>query len=702
MGDTRPPLDTATEVTPEILGVLYSEYEQAINDDNFAGRVARADEVRFALWSGQSEDGRKHEEDLGETPFPFEGAADVRIRLVDDLCRFLYNLFLLSFIRGSLGVEGGADKAQELGAVRKYLHQMVFVRIYNTLLKELGLHINNIHNYGWGVLHFDWDRQRALRPRRITVEMLAAFPEFADVENIPGALSGKRDLLVELLRGKFELSAKEAKRIVKELIEEGFTEIPVEEVVKDQPCVTALRPYRDVVFPSDTSDIQDARVIFRREWISEAELRAIVEEDNWEESWVEDVIEKTKGKSLNPESLDVRTHDFDFWGDGEIADKYEVVYGYHRAVEDGVSGVYLTVFSPNLETEVDGAPNIATSRLMTDAENRYPFLAFTAEDVRRPIVESRGVPDVVKTWEYEIATQLNSVIDRSTFDTFPPYEVPLEYAEQLVMQPGQMLSVFNRGDIGFMDPPKREPTVAFELMDKVELRADRYFGRPNALVPPDLTLMTQQATVARWTAHAQEMVKRVWEQAQRYESDEQFATIVEMPDARVPRDLMNPAVEIDFDVKSLNSELTLKTLETLSTSIAPMDATGAIDRGEAVRLMVQYLDPALARRISLDNKGASQQIFTEVRDEVLQMAAGNQPQMRPEDPAAGAKLQALQSVVQQNPVYAHRIQQPQPGDNFPELMAKYEQHLQFQVQQHQINPQIGRLGVNPDAAPTTA
>lgn len=701
MGDTRPPLDTATEITPEILGVLKQEYEQSIHDDNFAGRVARADETRFALWDGQSADGRKHEEDLGEAPFPFEGAADVRIRLVDDLCRFLVNLFLLAFIRGSLGIEGGATKAQELGAVRKYLHQMVFVRIYNALLKELGLHANNIVNYGWGVLHFDWDRQRALRPKRITIDTLAQLPEFQGITDIPGALETQKQLLAEVLRGHFDLSAKEAKRLLDELIKNGETEVPVEEVVKDQPCVTALRPYRDVVFPTDTSDLQDARVIFRRDWISEAELLAIAEEDGWDEQWVEDVLEKTKGKSLNPESLDVRTSDFDFWGDGEIDDKYEVVWAYHRAVKDGVSGVYLTVFSPNLE-HGDAEANIAVSRLMTDAENKYPFLSFTAEDVRRAVVESRGVPDIIKTWEYEVATQLNSVIDRATFDTFPPYEVPLEYAEQIVMQPGQQLSVWNRGDIGFMDPPKREPTVAFELMERVELRADRYYGRPNAAIPPDLTLMTQQATVARWTAHVQELVKRVWEQAQRYETDEQFAEIVEVPGARVPRNLMNPSVEVSFDVKSLNSELTLKTLEALATSIAPMDSTGAIDRGEAVRLSVSYLDPAMARRIALDNAGASQQIYNEVRDEVLQMSAGNQPQMKEEDPAAGAKLQALQAVIQQNPVYAQRIQNPQQGDPFPEILAKYEEHLQFQVQQQQINPQIGRLGVNPNATTSPA
>lgn len=695
--DVRLPLDTATEITPEILGVLRSEYEHSITDDNFAGRVARADELRFALWDGQSEDGRKHEDDLGETPFPFEGAADVRIRLVDDLCRFVSGLFFLSFVRSSLGVEGSSTNAQELGAVRKYLHQMVFVKLYSALVKELGLHANNIVTYGWGVLHFDWDRQKALRPRRITTEMLAAFPEFQDVADIPGALESKQDLLVELMRGHFGLEKKEAKRIVRELIEDGSTEIAVEELVKDQPCVTALRPYRDIVFPTDTSDLQDARVIFRREWVSEAELRAIAEEDGWDEQWLEDVVDKTKGKSLNPESLDVRTSDFDFWGDGEVADKYEVVYAYHRAVKDGISGVYLTVFSPNLETEVDGSAHIATSRLMTDAENKYPFLSFTMEDVRRAVVESRGIPDIVKTWEYEIATQLNSVIDRSTFDTFPPYEVPLEYAEQLIMQPGAQLSVYNRGDVGFMDPPKREPTVAFELMDKVELRADRYFGRPSAAIPPDLTTMTQQVMIARWTAHAQEIIKRIWEQAQRYETDEQFARIVGVPGARISRDMLTPAVEIDFDVKSLNSELTLKTLETLATSIAPLDTNGVIDRSEAVRLAIQYLDPALARRIALDNAGASQQIFNQVRDEVLQMSAGNQPQMQEEDPAAGAKLQALQTVVQQNPVYGQRLAQPSQGDPFPELMAKYEQHLQFQVQQHQLNPQIGRLGVDPNA-----
>jgi len=695
MKDKRPSLDRATEITQEVLDELRSEYASSINEDGFAGKVARADEARLAIWSGQSEDGRKHEADLGGAlPFPFEGAADVRVRLVDDICQYLVDGYILSWTRGSLGIEGGAERAEELGAIRKYLHYVIFSWMYSDLLTEFELHVNNAVNYGWGVLQFNWDKRQSFRPKRVTVEMLRGFPEFQDLD--PSLLEDKREMVLEFLRVTFGLRSKEAKRIVEDLIRDGETTVPVEETVRDKPCVTALRPYRDIVFPSDTADLQDARVIFRREFMSEAELRAIAAVDGWSMDWVEHAVKTTKGLAANPEKLDVRTTDFDFWGDGVLDERIEVIWGYHRAVKNGVTGIYLTVFSPHFQS-ISGkqGPCYAISSLVTGADDKYPFRLFRLENIRRPIVESRGVPEIARTWEYEVASQLNATIDRSTFDTFPPFEAPLEYGDQLKIEPGAILSTYNRGDLGFVDPPRREPSNAFNLIRALDLRVDRYFGRDNPEIPVDLTLARKQRFIARWLAHLQDVIKAIWEQCRLFESDERFAQIIEVPGARVPRGEHAPAIHVDFDVKTMNSELTLKSLEALAQTIAPLDANQVIDRSEAVRLGLQYLDPALARRLAMSNATASEKVFDEVRKEVAMMALGNEPMLKEEDPAAGTKLQALEQVVAQNPLYQQALNQEGDQSRFTELLLKYQKHLQFQVQQHQVNPQIGRTGVAP-------
>ena len=64
------------------------------------------DDVRFSRHDGQSEDGRKHESDLGFPPSPWEGASDVRIRLADRLVNEHVNMATTAFFRANLRVTG--------------------------------------------------------------------------------------------------------------------------------------------------------------------------------------------------------------------------------------------------------------------------------------------------------------------------------------------------------------------------------------------------------------------------------------------------------------------------------------------------------------------------------------------------------------------------------------------------------------------
>lgn len=690
-------LDTTTEVSSEFLAEIQSQFELASREDGFAGKVARADETRFAIWDGQSEDGRKHEGQLGTPPFPFEGAADVRVRLTDDICQHLLDGYMLSWSRGSLSIEGSSMQSETLGSIRMYLNNLIYGEMHTELMHELELHANHTLDYGWGMLHFAWDRRISLRPKRLTLEMLREFPEFAELTQ--EILGESQDYYINYLRGEHSLSAAEAKSMVADLVAKGATEIPVKEVTRNRPCVTALRPYRDVLFPPDVSDIQRARVIFRREFLSEAELRATAATSGWDTDWVEEAVEKGKGKSYRPQDLEVRSGSYDFWDSKARAEQIEVVWAYHRGVtEDGISAIYMTVYCPAF-TQFEGSgqksPAYAEFDIVTGAGDTYPFAVHRYENVRRGIIESRGVPELTRTWEYEIASQINATIDRSTFDTFPPFEVPPEYGDQLVIEPGALLTTYNRGDLGFIDPPKREPSNAFNLIQALEVRVDRYFGRENKLVPVDITIKRTQRIIGSWLAHLQEVIRLIWEQSRLFESDERYAQVVQIPEATVPRDDYSPAITVDFDVKSMNSEMVLKTLEAIATTLIPLDSSGVIDRGELTRIALKHIDPALARQVTTSDKQASSKIFEEVRSETSMMFLGNEPMLKEEEPAAAMKLQALEAVVGGNPLYQKALQDPEA--RFAELYGKYRQHLEFQVQQHQVNPQIGRTGVAPGA-----
>ena len=70
---------------------LNNELQRSLFDYNNFAQVSNADDIRLCRWTGQTDDGKKHSEAMpdGEQVFPFEGASDVRTRLVDSTCNEL-------------------------------------------------------------------------------------------------------------------------------------------------------------------------------------------------------------------------------------------------------------------------------------------------------------------------------------------------------------------------------------------------------------------------------------------------------------------------------------------------------------------------------------------------------------------------------------------------------------------------------------
>ena len=90
--------------TPDIQE-LQSEFDRSLTNGGNISRINSNDDIRLARWEGQSDDGKKYSRNQrdGEGAFPFEGASDVRVRLVDsiinDLVMLLLNSWQLARIR---------------------------------------------------------------------------------------------------------------------------------------------------------------------------------------------------------------------------------------------------------------------------------------------------------------------------------------------------------------------------------------------------------------------------------------------------------------------------------------------------------------------------------------------------------------------------------------------------------------------------
>jgi hypothetical protein len=96
------PLAIATNI-PDV-GDLLSEYNRAMINSTQGNLTTKFDDIRFARWAGQSDDGKKHSNlrNDGDPAWPFEGASDVRNRLIDSTCNELSALLVTAFERATI------------------------------------------------------------------------------------------------------------------------------------------------------------------------------------------------------------------------------------------------------------------------------------------------------------------------------------------------------------------------------------------------------------------------------------------------------------------------------------------------------------------------------------------------------------------------------------------------------------------------
>src|SRR4030095_14461137 len=127
------------------------------------------------------------------------------------------------------------------------------------------------------ILGIEWEQQRRLDYHAISLQDLGA---------IMSALGAGDDAMVQVMETILDptqedgltlmvqqlspiLSRPDARKIVQSLRETGMAAVPVAYPFINKPRWTALRPCVDVLFPSETSDLQEGRWFCRMDtWVS--------------------------------------------------------------------------------------------------------------------------------------------------------------------------------------------------------------------------------------------------------------------------------------------------------------------------------------------------------------------------------------------------------------------------------------------------
>jgi len=673
---------------PDLIS-LCKELARSTGENSGNNRVTRNEETRFCQWDGQSTDGKKWTANTssGKQAFPWDGASDTRIPLADEVVNGLVDLTTTAFWRSMIKVSPNSFQTQtEASTAFSLMDWTLNANMYNNLTEEVELLAQYLWTYGWAGAHVSWQQEMGQKYQHLTMQEIVQMAQQAGEGTMLGTLPNmivdpeSEDRVVEIFTQVFpSIKKKRALKAVRELRKTGECDFPIPTILKNSPSVVALAPWDDISFPPETTDLQSARVIFRRAFLTEMEVRQKVLTDGWDEKWADEVIQRA-GSGSDEFVLGSFTSNSAY----DKANLIEVVYAYQKALdEDEVPGVFCTVFSPKIND------SWGKFELIDYSHGLYPFVIWRTETLHRKITESRGVPEICATWQQEIKAQRDSIFDYTSLSTLPPIQVPKTRGGTLKLGPAVQIPVLRPGEISFMQPPSREPNVAFNLIQSIETQTDRYFGRPTEKVPPSVTQMRQQRIVSNWLHGWTAVFRQVLALTVQYVGPEEISRITGCPEQH---DMATLDVTLKFDIRELSTDLVTEKLKAISSLVLPLDSGGVVDRTKLITLALRAIDPTLATELVIQQGPAAQKMFDETNQEMALIALGNPPKLRENDPTANTRLQFLQQIMQSNPKYQQSSQQDQL---FQQNMQKYAENLQFSITQQQ-NAQTGRLGVQPN------
>ena len=703
--DQSAPAVLATATTDADLQALCSDLAQIGHDiDDIRERRRQAHDVRFARWEGQSADLRRHAEDLGEKAQPFEGAADTRIFLADELIRDRVALYLQSLFRAE--VQAVAIETGDLATAQRATTYLRWLRD-NVLAGELAHEAELAAQWmegddpGVAVVGIYWKRSLALELKSTTVDDLlpVLYPDevLADQAAAAQAVAQLQDLvyrpereeeMIGLLRQVYASAKLPAlRRALRELRETGRTELPAPYIAENRPCIVAHRPFVDIFFPLDADDIQRARGVYVREWLTRTELQAREHTDGWDPKWIEAMLTNAKGKAALPDADDAELRS-GTEATAPHAEDFEVWTARYSASDDmGVPGIYRTVFSPAVKDYV------AVHELQDFWHGQMPYVFLRREVLDRGLTESRGATVVAATHQYEIKVQRDARTNHTMLATNPPLKNRVRAGGmELAIRPGMTIPVRDATDVDWMVPPPGQAS-SLEIERSVKADCDSYHGRAGEGTDPTRSALITQNDADRWLRSWQSVFTQVWQLCQQFCPPEEIARVTGDPQ---PRALSRAEVRGKFDtilkidVRDLNLDF-LKLKMDLVGQIAGMDQLGTLNRAKLVRTGMRGIDPNLADQVVESEEDASLREVSDEQDNIVKMANGIEVPAQESGQNFGLRSKVLQDTIGKSPQLQQRLAQ---DPLFKQLVEARFKHFQQMLTQQQ-NAQIGRTGYVP-------
>ena len=658
-------------------------------------------ETRYALWKGQTSDGKKHSrEGKAVRPTPWEGASDLQVFLVDSVINKKVAMKCMALRKSNMVAAPVNSNDQERASIVS-----TFMRwLINTQIPELDREQELLANYleekGVAATGQFWETRQEKTLVTITVDQFQQqFPQINFQELL---ISGQADdNLISLLIEHFDCSKSKAKRMLNDLKNIGSANVPVLGPEKSYPVIRAFNLDQDLFINPTVTDIERAPGIYRVQYFTAEQLRSFVNSDGWDETWVDKAIERCRGKlvTISPnEYLQPIARNFTYIQQ-RFSDQVGVVYAYQRlSDEDGVPGIYLTIFTPELPPDVD-QPGYAKYGLLGYAHGQYPFVLHRREFLSRQLHDSRGIPEPGKPWQQQIKAHKDSRIDAASWAILPPLMFPQGRAPT-DWGPGARVSERRLGEYHFADKPQYDP-ITEESERLLHDSFMEYNGMASKKGDPQFSVVENQFEVDKFMSGWAKAFRQVWKLYQQYGSDEVYFRVIGLKTSSMESFKKgDPNEDFDFymtyDVQSTDFEKMSQKWQAIIQGAMNLDRQGIVNWGALLTAFVNSIDPNIAETIIQPADVGTQKVVDDEHSDLTQIFAGISKNIKIGTPPQ-LGLQIIQQYVQ-GPDVQKRMAEDELFKERIEVRAK---QYGMQIQQ-QKNAVTGRLGAEmPGPMPAT-
>lgn len=703
MNDGDPLAHAAT--VPNI-SALIEEFEQAQLDGACnPGNIGAAEDVRYNRWAGKSNpsDGCRWQKNAATgqpTVRPYDGRPDTDVQLADEITGTEVDVELTAVEMAQIGATTThvskltASQVAELRAVVEWIRRVTRgdLRDDGELLAQMTSMI------GWCVLNPGWLERTELVNRELDLESLvsSAPPEEASVIAQLVLDPSLEEQAMELLRQRFaHLGKSEASRVIRDLRETGSASFLDKQVAERRPTIRTLIPGYNYFIAGTAGKINKARGHLVIERFYQADFEATAASNGWNLDFVKAAIAHAGEYSSYGEAMREKADT----GSMMSEDRSIEIWTTHVLQFDtntGAAGIYCTTFSPHVKPGADGVTeeHYAKHYLLAFAHGQAPFVQTRREVIGPSLNDSRGVPEMVRGDQKVIKDLQDAGIARAHLEVNPPRAfMGAGWSKVNGLAPGKLIdNLIGQGDIKDLGPVRGNPQFGELAIQRVENGTRRRFALPNNMdgSHPSTWQMRQLRTTKRWLAAFEDAY---WQMAvvcyQELDVYELAAIIGRWPQLTV-EDLLKHRVTLTFDARALDSDWVDKVLKFV-VQLLGIDTGGLMDHGPIIEIGLRYIDPALVDSIMRNPAGAQAALYRQVEQDIASIMDSNPPQLRENDQSAQMQLQMAFAVIGKNPKYQQLLQQDQ---QIQENVKTYLENLQHNVQETQLSPQQGRLGVS--------